>query len=172
MSHNIFWSNIFKKTEDNSLRFILEHSLLFRDLKPRELALIEKLVYPRYYRAGEVIFERGDRGAGMYIIGYGSVKIYLETEGQEIELAVLEKHDFFGEVALVGELPRTASARALENTEVIGFFRPELLELISRAPTIGAKILFRLAEVIGTRLNRANEEITTLKFPLKTEVNS
>jgi CRP-like cAMP-binding protein len=172
MIRSIFWGNIFKRAEENSLRYLLAHSLLFQDLTPRELTLIENLVYPRYYRKGEVIFERGDRGAGMYIIQYGRVKIYIESEGQEIELAVLEKYDFFGEVALVGELPRTASAKALEDTEVIGFFRPELLELLHRNPTIGAKMLFRLAEVLGIRLNRTNEEIMSLKLPLKAEVSS
>ncbi|RMF88560.1 MAG: cyclic nucleotide-binding domain-containing protein [Nitrospinota bacterium] len=167
MSRNTFWGNIFKKREEDSLRHLLKRSPLFHDLKSRELALLEKLVYPRYYRAGEVIFERGDRGAGMYIISYGSVKIFVKTEEQEVELAVLGKDDFFGEVALVGELSRTASAKALEDTELIGFFRPELLELIARNPAAGVKVLLRLAEVLGTRLNRANEEIMNMKFPLK-----
>ena len=100
----------------------------------------------------------GDPGLGMYIIVEGSVEIAEENEdGEKKSLAVLPDGAFFGDLALLDEAPRSASAIAVVDCDIIGFFRPDLLDLLYRKPSLGIKILWGLARIIGERLRRTNE---------------
>ncbi len=64
-------------------------------------------------KAGEVIFEEGDAGDEMFVIQSGTVEIVKKRKGVEKPLATLEKGDFFGEMSILENLPRTAKARAV-----------------------------------------------------------
>lgn len=72
----------------------------------------------RHFADGEVIFKQGDQAAEMFVVYEGKVKIFRERDGHETELAVLEADDFFGEMALFDDQPRSASARAVGPVEV------------------------------------------------------
>ena len=93
----------------------------------------------------------------MFIIVAGQVEIVQSgDEGQILRLATLGPGDFFGEQALLDESPRTASAIAAEPCEAVGFFRPDLLELMEANPRIGMKIVMRLSQMISVRLRQTN----------------
>ena len=112
----------------------------------------------RRFRPGEEVFREGEPGVGMYIIRSGGVDIFQRGEdGSEQHLAHLETGDFFGELALLDEAPRSATARATESTELWGIFRPDLMDLIQRDPRLGLKIVLPLARLVGERLRRTNE---------------
>jgi CRP-like cAMP-binding protein len=64
--------------------------------------------------------------------------------------------DFFGELALLDEEPRSAMAEAQEPSKLIGFFRTDLLTLMHRSPELGNKILINLSRVLGERLRQTN----------------
>ena len=96
-------------------------------------------------------------GVGMYVILSGEVEIIQKAEdGAVIKLAEFGPGDFFGDQVLLDESPRTASAIALEPCQTIGFFRPDLLELIERNPRLGLKIVMRLSQMISVRLRQTN----------------
>lgn len=173
---NNLWENVFKK--DNKSRTIqkaLSDNILFRTLNKSELKHIEQIIHERHYRAGEAIFNQGDVGVGMYIILKGSVDISVldldpskDGTAREVFVTRLEKDDFFGELSLVEDNgSRSATARAAEETALLGFFKPDLLELLERQPAVGVKVVFRLAEVLGQRLKDTTEKITRLKTELK-----
>jgi CRP/FNR family cyclic AMP-dependent transcriptional regulator len=71
------------------------------------------------FKAGEMIYREGDPGAEMFIVQSGSIRVFRDLGTQEQELAVMEKGDFFGEMSVLEGTARTASARALDDCELI-----------------------------------------------------
>jgi len=82
----------------------------------------------RSYKAGEQFFIDGDRGAEAYLIKSGSVCLYKNKDGQEIEIATISKGNVFGEMAIISDMNRMASARAIEDTVVSALHRNKLQE--------------------------------------------
>ncbi|MEK6565417.1 MAG: cyclic nucleotide-binding domain-containing protein [Bacteroidota bacterium] len=122
------------------------------------------MVHKRQYRTGEPVFYQGDPGLGMYMIQEGEVSIALGSkDALEEELAVLTEGDFFGEIALMDESPRTANALCKSDCTLIGFFRPDLFELIEKKPRLGTKIVIKLAEIIAQRLRKTDKELSKIK---------
>ena len=159
------WGNIFKKktSEEETTMAILKRVPLFKNMKNSSLREFEKLLHRRTYKADEAIFWEGEPGVGMYIVQEGTVAIYKgSSENEREELAKLAHGEFFGELALLDESPRSATATALEDSTILGLFRPDLLELIDRKPRLGNKFLFNLSLLIGERLKHTNEELQTL----------
>ena len=167
------WTNIFQKKQDEeSLPYFLKHLPIFSDLSPRALAILEGIVHVRSYKANETVFEEGDPGSGMYMIRSGMVNIYANSQrGIEEELARLGPGDFFGETTLTAPAPRTASARTLENTELIGLFRADILELVERKPAISSSIFLGLTRVVSERLQAASLEIRRLQNQLGEDIS-
>lgn len=158
------WNNIFRKKHDeDSLAYFLNSLPMFAELNGRELNLLEKMIHLRNYRAAETVFEEGDPGTGMYMIRSGGVGIYTkDPEGADEELALLGPGDFFGETTLTAPAPRTAKAKTTEQTELVGLFRADLLEMVERQPTMTSRILIGLTRVISERLQTASIEIRNL----------
>ena len=99
----------------------------------------------------------------MYIIQEGTVKIYKTlSDGSDKELAILKNGDFFGELALLDESPRSASAVARESSHILGLFRPEFFDILERKPKLGIKVTTKLAQMIGNRLRITNTELQSL----------
>lgn len=172
---NYFWDNIFKTNrQEKNVHYALKNNILFQELNGRELQLLKNIVNVRHYRTGETIFNQGEVGVGMYIIVSGSVDISVEESSAVGEgprsnfITRLAEGDFFGEIALVEETGRrTATATAHEESVLIGFFKPDLMEIISRNPAAGVKILIGLGRVLGTRLAETTSMIRVLKKKVK-----
>ena len=164
---NVLWSNIFKSRAgadgEQHIADILKRIPVFEDLSRRELAAVERILHKREYQEGEFIFHQGEPGVGMYIIHHGKVEIVHEP-GKKV-LAELGDGEFFGELALLDESPRSASAMAMVPSKILGFFQPDLFGLIERDPKLGVKIVLRLASSIGERLRRANEQLEKFQPP-------
>jgi len=155
------WSNIFRLgPRKESLAENLQNIPLFHSLTPKELRILERVVHVRTYHAGEPIFVETEPGAGMYIIRSGRVDIVLNHKRENpLMLAELEAGDFFGEMALLGDTARSATAVARERSELIGFFHPDLIEIINIHPSTGAKISLGLAETLAERLRYTNAQL-------------
>ena len=155
------WANIFRLgNHKQSLAEILQNIPLFHDLTPKELRLLERVVHIRTYDAGEPVFVETEPGAGMYILRSGHVDIVLNHKKENaLILAQLEPGDFFGEMALLGDTSRSATAVARERSELIGFFHPDLMEIININPPTGAKISFGLAKTLAERLRYTNAQL-------------
>jgi len=149
------WGNIFRRQEkkEQQILDVLRAVPIFQGLSTRELQTVQKLVYIRHYADGETIFSTGDPSLGMYIITTGAVHILREFPGAQPKLiAALTAGEFFGEMGLIDDSPRSASAVAHGDTEAIGFFKPELLDASSRQPELGLKIFLGVAKTLSTRL--------------------
>lgn len=155
-----FWSNLFRRRADGSeVRDLLRRIPLFEALSRSELAAVERILYRREYAAGELIFRQGDPGLGMYIVEEGRVAIVFEPDRV---LATLCEGDFFGEISLLNETPRSATARAETACTLWGFFQPDFLGLLERNPRLGVKVLLPLARITGRRLLRTDRQLVAL----------
>jgi CRP-like cAMP-binding protein len=157
------WRNIFKYRRKGTLpvREIIREVPLFEGLSSRELQLVERILHDRTYRAGEPVFHKGDPGVGMYIIVSGTVDITDVAKAVK-PLAELKEGDFFGDLSLLDDAPRSASAIARTECRLLCIFRPDLMDLINRLPRLGVKILLRLATTTGERLRKTNEYLSAL----------
>jgi CRP-like cAMP-binding protein len=160
---NAFWGNIFTKVQSKSNITnieVLQLCPIFQNLTNRELKKVSGLIYERRYQAGEYLFEKDQPGTAMFIIKSGLVNIVVPgRDGEETVLAALNPEEFLGELALLDDTPRSASAKAVEKTETLAFFREDLNELQATYPVIASQIFKDLAVMIGRRLKAANEQL-------------
>ncbi len=160
-----FWGNIFRQEgEEENIRSILRKIPIFEGLSRKELAAVERILNHRQYKNGETIFRHDDPAGGMYIIIKGKVQVVFEPTQQVI--AELYDGNFFGELALIDESPRSATVIAKMDSKILGFFQSDFLDLIDRNPKLGVKIAMRLLTVIGARLNKSNEQVQALQLKL------
>ncbi len=164
-----FWGNIFSRKSRalEDVILTLSKSPLFAAMNKAELREFEKIIHRRTFKANEAVFWEGEPGVGMYIVKSGSVGIYnITPDHGKKEIAVLKSGEFFGELALLDDSPRSATCISRENSEIIGLFRPDLFGLLERKPRLGNKFLFQLATVIGERLREKNKELYAYKSKL------
>jgi len=114
------------------------------------------------YKKDDVIFKEGDRGNEMYIIQNGKVGLFKDAKDETVKLSVLGKNSFFGEMALFGIPHRSATARAVENSDLLVISK-ELFEYqIDKIPSWFVTMFKALIE----RLRKANEIIGSLKHQI------
>ena len=97
------------------------------------------------HAAGEYLFREGDLGTEMFILQEGQVEILKTVNGEDEQLAVLDKGDFFGEMSLLEDLPRTASARALVDCKVIRINGATFDQMLRTKPEIAVRIMRKLS---------------------------
>ncbi len=145
--------------EHNKVKF-LKRIPFFENLSRRQMQEVAKIVYEREYEENEFIFEIGQPGAALFIVQQGEVSVEIPNPDDEsTQLAVVSKLSFVGELALLDESPRSASARALTKTKVLALFRKDLDRLSETNPDITSSIYRALATIIGNRLKATNELI-------------
>ena len=172
------WGAVFdrksKAKVERSIIDVLKGVLVFEELSRREIQNIARIAYQRHYSAGEVIIHEGQNAAGMYIMVDGRAEVTKGLEdGTILHLTTLENSELFGDVGLLDSSPRTATVRATRDSNVIGFFRPELLELMNSNPRLASKIIFKLGQILTARFRfmhsefeKAQAEIGRLKTQL------
>jgi len=116
------------------------------------------------YGANERIFTEGDLGTTMFIVQSGKVRLFRLVDGQKRVLGVMEKGDFFGEMAILEGLPRTGSAEALEDSELIEINSMTFDKMIKG----NIEIAIRMLRKLSLRLREAErriEEISAQEGP-------
>jgi CRP/FNR family cyclic AMP-dependent transcriptional regulator len=129
----------------------------FDQLSNRQLKGVSDIIFERTYDVDELIFEEGQPGAALFLILDGKVAVEVVRETSTTRLAVLQKGAFFGEMALLDETPRSATARALERTRTLALYRNDLNGLVQRDPKTACQIYRSLAGMIAERLRLTNE---------------
>lgn len=134
---------------------------LFNDLDGTEIEQLASLCRTRAVSRGNVIFYEDDPGTSCYIIVKGKVKIVVNADdGREHILGVLQDGDFFGEMSLIDGQPRSASAIAVEDVQMVTIQRDEFLKLLRSNPEISLKLLVTLSQ----RLRTADRNMESLAF--------
>jgi CRP-like cAMP-binding protein len=174
------WDAVFdrksKEKIERSIIDVLKGVPVFEELSRREIQNIARIAYQRNYSTGEIIIHEGQNAAGMYIMVDGQAEVTKALEdGTILRLTTLENSGLFGDVGLLDSSPRTATVRATRDSSVIGFFRPELLELMNSDPRLASKVIFKLGQILTARFRfihnefeKAQAEIGRLKAQLTT----
>ncbi len=109
----------------------------------------------KVYQDGETIVRQGEKGDCMYVIQDGQVEVILETEEQEIRIAVSGKGDFFGEMAILEHEVRGATVRALGKARVLTVDKNNFFRGINNDPSLA----FRMLETLSHRIRELDAEM-------------
>jgi CRP-like cAMP-binding protein len=114
--------------------------------------------YKVSFKKGELIFSEGDLGSEMFIIQSGKIRIFKNIDGFDQTLTVLEKGDFFGEMSILEGMPRSASAEAEEDCDLIKINSANFVAMIKS----NIEIAIRIMRKLSLRLREANVQIEKL----------
>jgi len=129
---------------------------LFSDLSEGELVRFADVTREREYPRNSVILFEDDPGDSLYIVSSGQVKVVLIGEdGREVILSVLSDGDFFGEMSLIDDEPRSAHVIAMKDSRLLVLRRDDFQQQLHQHPSIAVKLL----KVLVQRLRRADSKI-------------
>jgi CRP/FNR family cyclic AMP-dependent transcriptional regulator len=140
---------------------------LFEHLNDDDRANLAGVIDVRRLAAGDTLFQVGEPGESLYVVRSGEVELFIkDTAGQRIPLAIVGAGEVFGELALLDRSPRTATAVALADAELLELDRDDLLLLFRTSPAAALRLLAAMGrmtrkadELLRTRVSRnANEE--------------
>jgi CRP/FNR family transcriptional regulator, cyclic AMP receptor protein len=132
---------------------------IFSELSDADIASLARLTSRRSCPKDTVVFFENEEGDSFFIIVDGRIKVtILGDDGREVILSVLGRGDFFGEMALLDNEPRSATAIAVEDTELLSLHRNDFQGVL----TDNRSIMSALIKILTARLRRANHQISTL----------
>jgi len=138
---------------------------LFRGFRDEEIEKFVPAIEELRLKRGENLFREGDPGDALYIIYNGSVRIFKTINAgtrEEKSLALLNAGTYLGEMTLMDGTPRSASARAEEDSIVLRISRRNFIQLLRENPQVAIRLFVSFMNVISERLRRANEELVAL----------
>lgn len=140
----------------------IKRSRLFQDLPETSIAQLAMRVSRRHVPAGQRLFRAGDTGSAFFVIQDGDVTISMPSPtGQEITLALLGPGDSFGELALLDEEPRSATATVTRDAQLLTLQRDDFLDVIQHEPAALTAFLSNLAGVVRN-MNQRLADVATL----------
>ena len=151
-----------------SLAALLKQIDVFFDLSPAQLRMIAELCEERRCQAGETIFEENSSGSELYIIAQGAVEIKINpsvispdgtTNGATDTLATLQRGQSFGEIALVDQGLRTATAICAADTLLLVLPRRQLIALCEADPSLGYHLMRNLAADLALKIRNTDLHI-------------
>lgn len=143
--------------------FISEYKS-FKAFEASDIAALNAACGEEKFAKDEQIFQEEAPGDRMYIIKSGSVRIVKHLKDKENTLAVLNAGEFFGEMALLDGMPRSAGAKAGDATVVISISRSGYAGLREKSPVTALKLTDILVSVLSTRLRQANRNLEAVSL--------
>lgn len=143
---------------------ILKQADIFHGFTPTQLELVANLCQEHSYRTGETIFREGTNSNELYMIAQGEVHIIVQPalpgNNNELVIATLHQGQSFGEVALVDQGLRSATARANRNpTRVLSIPRDKLIQLCDTYPQLGYRLMQNLAVDLAVKMRSTDLRI-------------
>lgn len=136
---------------------ILKGVPLFSKVESSKLKLIAFTGERMNYAEGQELFHQGDVGDAMYVILGGTADVLLETPGGQIRVAELKKNSFVGDIAILCDVPRTATIRAREQLTTLKISKDMFYRLVSEFPQMAIEMMRELAH----RLEDTNQKLRT-----------
>src|SRR5690606_29751784 len=130
---------------------LLRGVVLFKDIPADEIFHVAQITEEKRITAGDELFHEGDPGDSLYIVVEGSLRVHIGSQ----ELAVFKKGDALGEMALFDNLPRSATATALEDTTLLCISREQFFDVM----TTRMEIMQSIVRTLSLRVRAANEQV-------------
>jgi len=141
---------------------------LFQEFGDRDFNELLALLDPVKAPAGTIIVEQDDPGDSMFIVVEGRCRVVHHRGGRDVELAVLTGGDFFGEIALVDEGPRSADVLALSDVSLLKITQATISALAGVYPSAAFKLLVAVGRILVERLRISNQRyVDSLLLPLQ-----
>jgi CRP-like cAMP-binding protein len=141
---------------------LLRRVPLFAGVEPTKLKLLAFTSDRMSFEAGQILFEQGDAGDAAYVVLNGSAEVLVNRAGSQIKVADLEKNAIVGEIAILCDVPRTATVRAQERLETLRISKDQFLRLLAEFPDMAIEIM----RVLADRLGRTTAELSEARAQL------
>ncbi|VAV96550.1 cAMP-binding proteins - catabolite gene activator and regulatory subunit of cAMP-dependent protein kinases [hydrothermal vent metagenome] len=142
---------------------VLRRVPLFAQLDPAKLKLLAFASERMTFLPGQDLCKQGDVGDAAYVIISGEADILVNQDGNEIVVAQVGENAVIGEIAVLCEVPRTATVRATTKLQTLKIDKETFLRLIREFPDMGIEIMRELAE----RLTKTTSELSVARNELK-----
>ena len=144
---------------NTSIVELLGNVPLFSGLQAEELTAMSRVAVARNFAKHAIILHEGDKTDALYVVASGKVKVVLSTRGgKEVILAILGRSEFFGEMALLDQQPRSADVVAMEPTQLFAISKSDFVNCLAHNPQMAFKIIQGLIQ----RLRSADRKIQSL----------
>ncbi len=131
---------------------VLQSVPAFQSLSSTALYAMAAATHRRTYRRGESLYYEGDPGLGLYVVESGRVRLFSDADrGPPRDLCEVSAPDMFGVVSLLGDFRRLETAETITEARVLGFFRPDLKNVMRRSPKAGSEIVMALARRVASQ---------------------
>ena len=131
---------------------------IFASVHGEQLRRLSEVVHEKEIKKGELLFAQNDLGEEMYLVHSGRIGIYQEASENDERIHEIEPGGYFGEMAIVDELPRSATARAETDSKLLVLNKSDFQRAVQDHPDIA----FEVFREFSSRLRRADEQIRTL----------
>ncbi len=147
----------------------LSQVYLFRELTPSEMDILISISKEKRAKKDEVIFKEGAVGDAFYLIVSGAVRISTIVPGVgEEALTILKEGEYFGEMALIDDAPRSASAIANDDTILLLIEKDNFRKLLAQETGIAYKLLWVFTKTLSARLRKTDEQLKSIFSIAKT----
>jgi len=148
---------------------VLSKIYLFQELTPHEMDILISISKQRKVKKNEIIFREGDVGDAFYLIIFGCVRISTIIPGVgEEALTILKEGEYFGEMALIDDAPRSASAIANDDTLLVLIEKDNFRKLLAQETGIAYKLLWVFTKTLSARLRKTDEQLKSIFSIAKT----
>jgi diguanylate cyclase (GGDEF)-like protein len=142
---------------------VLVNSPLFKGLSELELNAVTAFLERRKIKQGEAVFNEGDAGEDMFILLSGDLSAFVaQSDGTQCYMFSIPPGDFFGEMSIIADEPRSATISATMDSEVVVFQAIDFYRIIYEHPMIGVKMLFAIAAVQNIWMDRTAQHMRDL----------
>lgn len=135
---------------------------LFAKIDPAKLKLLAFTSERLRFMAGDDLFRQGDPGDAAYIILEGDADVVVDTPGGPVTVANLGKNDIIGEIAILCDVPRTATVTARSEVDTLKISKDGFFHLVTQFPQIGVEVMHELA----SRLHHTTQALSAAKARL------
>jgi len=132
---------------------LLGNIALFESLTDEDLALLSQRLITKGYVAGDTVFNQGEDGSSLFIIEQGAVEISYGEGKARVCLATLFPGQYFGELSLFDGAPRSATATAIKDSNLIRLDRGDMVDFVNKNPAAALRIIAEMSE----RMRQTNE---------------
>ncbi|NND49472.1 MAG: Crp/Fnr family transcriptional regulator [Rhizobiales bacterium] len=141
---------------------LLRRIPIFAKIEPSRLKLLAFTSERVTYEPGQELCRQGDIGDAAYLVISGEAEILVDTPAGPLKIAEVSKNALVGEIAIINDVPRTATVKAGTRVEALRITKDHFLRLVAEFPQIAIEIM----RVLATRLSRTNEELTDARRQL------
>ncbi len=134
---------------------VLRNIPLFKKIEPAKLKLLAFTSEHLEFMPGEALFHEGDVGDAAYILLEGDADVLVRTPRGKIRVATLGQHDIVGEIAILCDVPRTATVVAKDRLVTLRVSKDGFFNLVTQFPTVGVEIMHELA----SRLHQTTQQL-------------